>query len=141
MALIKLMYLGYLNAFIVVLMLAGLAFIIGPFFITLIAGAKYKSAGEIIGWLCLGQAFGGMYLMVTNYIFYAKKTGRLALLTISTGLINLGLLFIMVSQFGLVGAAMSFAIAKLIQFLMTFLISSNVCKMPWKINLYDTFRR
>ena len=117
--------------FILALLVAGIAFLIGPFFITLIAGDKYSEAGKVIGLLCLGQAFGGMYLMVTNYIFFAKKTGRLAVVTISTGIINVILLFVLVSHLGLIGAAMAFAISKLIQFIMTWFLVSKIIYIPW----------
>ncbi|AZL86075.1 polysaccharide biosynthesis protein [Aliivibrio salmonicida] len=120
-----------------ILLLAGLAFWIGPLFITLIAGDKYKAAGEIIGWLCLGQAFSGMYLMVTNYIFFSKKTSYLACITIIAGLINVILLFVFAKQFGLVGVAMAFTLSKLIHFIMTFYISNNAYKMPWGLKIND----
>ena len=117
--------------FIITLLVAGLAFIIGPLFINLITGDKYIEAGKVIGLLCLGQAFGGMYLMVTNYIFFSKKTGMLALVTISTGLINILLLFKFVEYFGLMGAAASFAICKFIQFIITWVVASFKVTMPW----------
>lgn len=117
--------------FIIALLVAGIAFIIGPFVITLIVGDKYSEAGKIIGLLCLGQAFGGMYLMVTNYIFYAKKTGRLAIVSISSGCVNFILLYILVNEYGLIGAAISFSIAKWIQFMLTFNLSNKCVKMPW----------
>lgn len=63
--------------FAIILLGTGLAFVIGPWLVTLIAGEEYARAGDVIGWLALGQAFGGMYLMVTNYIFYSKRTGLL----------------------------------------------------------------
>lgn len=119
--------------FIVVLLISGIIFLIGPFFITLIAGDKYSEAGKLIGLLCLGQTFGGMYLMVTNYMFFSKKTGMLSLVTISTGLINFFLLFIFIEYLGLIGVAISFSIAKLIQFLSTWFMASNCTNMPWKL--------
>ena len=75
--------------FILVFVLAGLAFVIGPYFVVLIAGDNYKESGEIIGWLCLGQCIRGLYLMVTNYIFYSKKTSILSFITITTGTFNI----------------------------------------------------
>lgn len=117
--------------FVLVLVLAGLSFVIAPFLITLIVGEKYQGAGEIIGWLCLGQAFSGMYLMVTNYIFYAKKTEQLALVTISTGVLHLALLIVFVNKFGIIGAAFSFSFSKLIQFIMTWFLSNRSVMMPW----------
>lgn len=39
-------------------------------------------------------AFQSMYFMVTNYIFYVKKTYILAYVTFSTALVHIGLLYI-----------------------------------------------
>ncbi|MGR5325852.1 lipopolysaccharide biosynthesis protein [Vibrio sp. DNB22_17_1] len=117
--------------FLCVLSLAALSFFIGPAMITLVVGDKYKAAGGVIGWLCLGQVFGGMYLMVTNYIFYAKKTGRLSLVTIGSGLINLLVMLVLVNYLGIEGAAISFALSKMIQFLLTWWLASVVFPMPW----------
>lgn len=120
--------------FIVVLTVAIISFSIGPLFIRVVAGDNYEKAGDIIGLLCLGQAFGGMYLMVTNYIFYTKKTGNLALVTIITGLINLLLLIVLINSMGLIGAALAYCISRFIQFLLTWFISSKVIYMPWSLS-------
>ena len=119
--------------FIAILIVVAFAFALGPFIVALIAGDKYKSAGDVIGWLCLGQAFGGMYLMVTNYNFYAKKTKNLAIVTIATGIINVPLLLISVNKFGIVGAGISFTIAKLLQFSMTWVLANRAVYMPWNL--------
>ncbi|HFS5768488.1 polysaccharide biosynthesis C-terminal domain-containing protein [Providencia sp. PROV194] len=95
-----------------------------------IVSEKYKAGETLIGWLCLGQIFGGMYLMVANYIFYSKKTGRLALTTIATGSINIFLLIIFIPIFGLIGAAYAFAISKLYQFIFTWILSIKILDMP-----------
>ncbi|HHQ4598751.1 lipopolysaccharide biosynthesis protein [Aeromonas veronii] len=105
--------------FVLLLLLAPLPFLIGPWALVLIAGEKYRAAGEVIGWLCLGQIFGGMYLMVTNYIFYAKKTASLSVVTISCGILNIILLFAFIHFFALKGAAIAFALSKFFQFAST----------------------
>lgn len=110
---------------------AALAFVFGPWLVTLLAGDEYERAGDVIGWLVLGQVFGGMYLMVTNYIFFSKRTGLLSVVTITSCLINLGLLFILVSTYGLEGAAYSFCIAMAIRFLLTWRVSQMRHPMPW----------
>ncbi|WP_413516849.1 oligosaccharide flippase family protein [Photobacterium phosphoreum] len=110
-------------------------FLVGPFFITLIAGDKYKLAGDIIGILCLGQIFSGMYLLVTNYIFYAKQTKYLAYSTIISGSIGVGLLFFLVKEYGILGAAVAFLCAKIIHFIITFVIAIKVYEMPWRLKL------
>lgn len=110
---------------------AVLAFVVGPWLVTFVAGEEYARAGDVIGWLALGHVFGGMYLMVTNYIFFSKRTGLLSLVTITSGLINVALLFFLVSRYGLEGAAYSFSIAMAIRFLLTWLVAQKRHPMPW----------
>lgn len=116
---------------IVLLGVVGLAFIVGPPLLILIAGEKYSAAASVIGWLALGQAFSGMYLMVTNYVFYSKKTGLLSLSTITSGIINVVLLMVLISFFGLQGAAIAFAISMGFKFLLTWLVAQYRYPMPW----------
>lgn len=110
---------------------AGAAFAIGPFVVTTIAGAKYAGAGKALGWLALGQAFAGMYLAVTNYIFYSKRTGLLSLTTICSGLFTLALLPILTRAYGLVGASVAFAAGMLVRFLLTWWVAQRRHPMPW----------
>ncbi|MEL4440293.1 oligosaccharide flippase family protein [Shewanella algae] len=119
--------------FAIVAGLGGLSFIVGPWVVTWIAGPEYQRAATVIGWLCLGQAFGGMYLMVTNYIFYAKRTGALSAVTISTGLLNIALLVYLIEHMGVVGVAMAFAISMCIRFFATWWLASRVSAVSWRI--------
>lgn len=117
--------------FILILIGAFLAFFIGPYIVVFIAGEKYAKAGDVIGWLALGQGFQGMYLMITNYIFYSKRTGMLSLASISSGVLNLILLIILVRILGLEGASIAFAISMGIRFLLTWYIANKRHPMPW----------
>jgi O-antigen/teichoic acid export membrane protein len=119
--------------FAFVLALAAATFALGPTIVPWIAGERYHEAGHLLGWLALGQAFGGMYLMVTNYVFYSRRTGLLSLATLSTGVINLVLLVIMVDHLGLRGAAISFAVAMALRFLLTWCIAQYRHRMPWML--------
>ncbi len=110
---------------------AALAFIVGPWLITFVAGEEYARAGDVVGWLALGQVFGGMYLMVTNYIFFSKRTGLLSLVTVASGLINVGLLLVFIDRFGLEGAAYAFCVAMGIRFLLTWVVAQRRYAMPW----------
>ncbi|MGC8423701.1 lipopolysaccharide biosynthesis protein [Mixta calida] len=120
--------------FFVVLILGVVSFWIGPVVVEWVAGAEYQKATTIIGWLCLGQAFNGMYLMVTNYLFYAKKTGKLALVTISCGIFNIILLVVLMSYMGIVGVAMAFAFSMLIRFLATWWLAAKVSEISWRLS-------
>lgn len=117
--------------FVLIILGVMLAFVIGPPLVVFIAGEQYAQAGQVVGWLALGQGFQGMYLMVTNYIFYSKRTGLLSIASISSGILNLVLLIILVRIFGLEGAAIAFAISMGIRFLLTWWIAHKRHPMPW----------
>ncbi|MGO2335520.1 lipopolysaccharide biosynthesis protein [Providencia sp.] len=124
---VKYTYIYFAIALVIVLC----AFIIGPSFIIFIAGEKYAEAGKLIGWLCLGQAFGGMYLMVANYIFYSRKNNKLAIITFFCGIINIIILFILIPRIGLLGAGIAYAFSRFMQFILTWRLASIHIKMPW----------
>lgn len=124
---VRLTYVWYAVIFIIV----ALAFLIGPYLVTLIAGEEYQEAGSVIGWLALGQGFTGMYLMVTNYIFYSKRTGSLSLVTLSSGMLNVILLVLLIPFMGLKGAAISFCLANATRFLLTWWLAHMQHPMPW----------
>jgi len=117
--------------YLLILCGAGLTFLIGPWLVTFVAGEEYSRAGDLIAWLALGQVFGGMYLMVTNFIFFSKRTGLLSLVTISSGLINVVLMLLLVGQFGLEGAAYAFCISMAIRFVLTWWVANKRHPMPW----------
>lgn len=117
--------------FLLIILGVILSFFIGPLLVVFIAGEQYAEAGKVIGWLALGQGFQGMYLMVTNYIFYSKRTGLLSIASISSGVLNLILLIVLVRIFGLEGAAIAFATSMGIRFLLTWWIAHKRHPMPW----------
>jgi O-antigen/teichoic acid export membrane protein len=106
-------------------------FLVGPLLMVLIAGDEFAEAGSVIGWLALSQAFVGMYLMVTNYIFFSKKTVYLSFATLMCGVINLVLLPFMVVSYGLKGAAGAACIANGLQFVVTWWLAARLHPMPW----------
>lgn len=106
-------------------------FLIGPYAVRVLIGDNYQDASQIIGWLLMGQIFKGFYLMVTNYIFFSKKTIYLSMVTMTSGLINVLLLFCLIDYMGLKGAAMAFTIATAIQFLLAWYVANRTFAMPW----------
>lgn len=108
-----------------------LFFIFGEVLIDLLAGEKYIEAGNVIGWLALGHAFGSVDQMFTNYIIYSKKTARLSFVTILSGTINCILMFIFIYNFGLLGAGYAFCLSMLLKMLMTWYYSNKSYPMPW----------
>ena len=126
---VKLTY-GY---YLALLVIAAASFLIAGPFLTFVAGENYIPAAEIVSWLVLGQCFRGMYLMVTSYVFYAKRTKYLAMITISTGVINILIMLPFLQLFGVLGAAYAFCLSMFLQFFLVAVIAQRLVKMPWRL--------
>ncbi|RDB42154.1 polysaccharide biosynthesis protein [Halomonas sp. DQ26W] len=99
--------------------------------INIIAPPEYSGAAEVLPWLFMAQGFHGMYYLVTNYLFFNRKTYVTASITIFCGGISIFLTIILTYNFGLVGTAVGTAIGLFFQFSLTWLMAAKVHSMPW----------
>lgn len=106
---------------------------ISPLFLKYFVGKNFIDSQKFFFWLLIGFAFGGMYFLVTNYIFYTAKTRYLAYTTLFSGLLNVGLCYLFIKYNGVMGAAQSFALANIILFFITWIISAKCYPMPWNL--------
>lgn len=117
--------------FAVALLLAAVMAALGPWLVAWLAGPGYAAAGALVGWLALGQAFSGMYLMVTNYVFYSRRTAGLSLVTIGSGAVNILLILALIPHYGLAGVAIAYALSMGLRFLLTWRLAQRCHPMPW----------
>jgi O-antigen/teichoic acid export membrane protein len=117
--------------FIVILGLATLGSLIMPNLLGLLVGPKYQTALPIIVYILLGNAFMGMYYMVTNYIFFARRTGLLSALTISVGAITVALNWYLIQINGIAGAAQAFMFGQALLFFGAWVMAQFCYSMPW----------
>jgi O-antigen/teichoic acid export membrane protein len=120
----------------IALVFAGIIALSSYLILYVVAGPVYVSASTALCWLAFGQAFGGMYLMVTNYIFYKRKTKTLAWITLITGFIGVALTYLIVPILGIVGAGIAFTCAMALRFFLTWIVAQKICPMPW----FSSFR-
>jgi O-antigen/teichoic acid export membrane protein len=112
-----------LGAFIFIqLLTVGLDFLVGK---------EYSNALSYSLWIILGYVFNGMYLMIAGFIFYAKKTGMLSIITILVSLLNIPICYFMLLEYGTIGASFSMTIVYFITFALTWVLSYKVYPMPW----------
>ncbi len=133
---VRLTYLGF--GILIILGLAmGLA---APTALAFLVGEQFRSAGSVVIYITMGQAFGGMYYLVTNYVFFAGKTGKLAAVSLTSGLLNIGLSYVLLTTRGLEGAAQAFMAAQLLLFLGTWWLAARSHPMPWNLQRRTTAR-
>lgn len=106
---------------------------IAPYFLKFFVSDVFYSSYKYVLWISLGYAFQGMYFMVVDYIFYVKKTYILAWATFSSAVINIVLNYFFIKANGAIGAAQATTITFFVQFIIVWISSAKVYKMPWKI--------
>ncbi len=119
------------KCFLIFFIITCLSFIFSEPFIIFYAGPNYAIAGKILPWLLLGSIFVGMYFLVVNYIIYTKQNGFLAMATVSTGVLNLSLIYFFLDFYGLIGAAYATSLSLFLRFIIVWLIAIRKVKMPW----------
>lgn len=105
--------------------------VLSPWILPLLVGHAFLNASSFVMLIALGQAFGGMYLVVANVVFYQEKTTYLAFITISCGIFNLVLAYFLLRLEGLQGVAQAYAIAQLLLFLLVSTLSQKLHPLPW----------
>ncbi|MGG6320306.1 lipopolysaccharide biosynthesis protein [Vibrio cholerae] len=122
-------------AMVGLIVISVVSFVLSPIVMPILLPGEYANVVEVFTILVLGQAFGGMYLLVTNYIFFSKKTKFLPFITLLSGMVNFLLLFYLIDAFGLVGAAYAFTASRFVQFILTWLAANVSYPMPWSLKI------
>ena len=71
---------------------------------------KFYIAKEYFGWLLLGFMFQSLYFLVTNLLFFEKRTKILASMTTTGAIFNIILNYFFIHLFGTIGVAYATAI-------------------------------
>jgi len=98
----------------------------------LLVGKEFRGAAPILIYVAMGQAFSGMYLIVSTYIFFASKTAYLAWITLFTGIFNVIAIYFLIKVNGLIGVAQAFMLSTALKFIGTWLLSHKAHPMPWR---------
>jgi O-antigen/teichoic acid export membrane protein len=117
--------------FFTIFLLAFLGGEIGQLLIPLLVGPEFQSAGDILIYILIGNAFMGMYYMVTNYIFFSRRTWLLSILTMIVGALTVVSSWFLINSYGLTGAAIGFMIGQAGLFLGAWVLSNLCVPMPW----------
>jgi O-antigen/teichoic acid export membrane protein len=98
---------------------------------SVLVSEKFKASMGYVYFITTGYLFNGMYLIVTDYIFYTKKTYILSVLTILNGATNVILNYFLVVRFGAIGVTYAFAISSFMVMVAAWILAYKVYPMPW----------
>jgi O-antigen/teichoic acid export membrane protein len=117
--------------FLALIVLAGIVGLAGKFIMPFLVGAKFAVAANYIGLAALAQAVGGMYLVTANTVFYHARTLQLSAITISSGLLNAAVSYMLVPRAGIEGAFLANLIAQVYLFVAVTFIAQRLHPLPW----------
>lgn len=123
--------------FLIVIAIATVLGLSAPFILSFLVGESFRHGSNIVLYIAIGFALGGMYFMVTNYVIWAGATARLAGITLVSGLINFIVTYIFIDKYGLMGAGYGFVLSQAVSFLGTWYLAHKVCPMPWKRAIFN----
>lgn len=115
----------------VLIILGSINFVISPYIVRFIVGDEYYDAADLVPLIISGQMMVGMYIILSNYIYYDKKTKYISISTVMSGVVNFLLSLLLIPKFGLMGAAWSFFFANICLVCSTFWFCVKTGSMPW----------
>lgn len=127
---IKVVKITYLY-FIFIHFLCVILYSLSPLLLNLFFNPSYHGSLKYIPWISFGLAANGIYLMVTNYIFYVKKTYFLTYATVFSALLHITLNYCVVDTYGALGCAISMMVSFYVYFVLVFIIAQKLNPMPW----------
>jgi O-antigen/teichoic acid export membrane protein len=98
---------------------------------TTLLGPLYQSASSILGWFVLGGAFSGIYYSISALFFFYRRTGWLAMASVTAALLCMPLVWWLIGRHGVRGAAMGFACSQILLTAAAAAIAVRRFPLPW----------
>jgi O-antigen/teichoic acid export membrane protein len=119
---------GSIPAFLIIAVIVGLGLVVASGFVL---GPQYRQATGILPWFTAGGAMTGVYLCTSGLYFYHARTGLLASVSLSAGVLGAACTWWLVSRFGLVGAAAGYALTQAFLACASTVVAMRTFDLPW----------
>ena len=125
---VKYTYIYIVGIFILAILIS----IIGEFILPYVVDTRFYAASEFILWISIGYAVQGVYKIFFPYLVHINKTSFLAFSTITAATLNLIFNYILIKEFGTIGAAYATILAFSVSAILVFLYQKKNFYMPWR---------
>ena len=127
-------YSKMLTYFVFVLIVSGLALsMFGSEFVKLLAlNPDYWNAYKVIPFITLAYILFGARLTVSIGLFLKKKTKFIAYNTIGAMILNIGLDFLLIPKYKMIGAAVATIISSILLYIATYFVANRFYKIPYE---------
>ncbi len=126
---VKYSYIYIISIFILAILISFVAKLIMPYFVD----EKFYGANEFILWIALGYAVFGVYQIFFPYLVHMSKTSFLAISTVTAAILNIVFNYILIKQFGTIGAAYATILSFTVSAGLVFWYQNKHFYMPWRL--------
>ncbi len=126
---VKYTYVYIVSIFILAIAISFVSKFILPYFV----GAKFFGASKFIVWISIGYAIQGVYKIFFPYLVHISRTSFLAFSTVTAAILNLVFNYILIKQYGTIGAAYATILAFSVSAGLVFWYQKKHVDMPWFI--------
>lgn len=109
--------------------------VLSPIIFKLFIASSYHGGVAICQWISVAMMFQGFYFLVTNYVFYVKKTYLLSIITVIAAITIMLLNYWLIPYWGIIGSALAMCISWCLFFLMTWCFAQYCYPMPWLLRV------
>ncbi|MDO9578418.1 MAG: polysaccharide biosynthesis C-terminal domain-containing protein [Candidatus Cloacimonadales bacterium] len=110
----------------------GLAFFGKEFIKVLTLNPDYWASYQVVPYIIFAYIISGAKYVVSLGLFLTKKTQYIAYNAIIAVMINIGLNFILIPKYKMIGAAIATVISFIILYMLTYLIANRYYKIPYE---------
>ena len=105
--------------------------ILCPLIFKLFININYHQGIQVSQVIAFAFLFQGLYFMVTNYIYFTKRTEILSYITLASSLIVLVANYYFIDIYGIIGAAYALVLTYIFLFCVVFYYANRLIPMPW----------
>jgi len=104
-----------------------------PYIFNIFIDRRYYEGITLAVLIATGFMIKGLYFMVTNFIFYTKKTHVLSIMTMISAIVVMGLNYFLIPVYGVYGSAYAMIFGYILFFIIVWVLANRAYKMPWDI--------
>lgn len=120
----------YVYAVLLVLFSVGFG-LCGKYLLYLMVDEKFYGAGKFVFLISSAYCVGGIWKMFSGYLIFKGKTKVYSYITCATAVVHVGLSYLLLSNFGLIGSAWAMFFSMLLGAVLTVVAGVVSYPMPW----------
>jgi len=98
----------------------------------IVVAQSFQSAYSVVPIIVLGYLWNSLYVVPAQFLFVKSQTKWLPVVTVTAGVINVGINFTLIPRFGIMAAAWATFVAFLVMLILVVIVADRVFPFPYE---------